>query len=161
MNMKQFELSKGLKKVLTNYSFNGFRRSIKAFKEDDDRYAQASAYMKELKYNIENLEGKLAELQAQKSVLDAQLDETREYCLNKMLRKGLKKAGNAMHILTVKKGSANAVLVQDDDYEYPDDYLQEVVTVKKLTAKLKKDLKEGKEIEGFHLEDGKPSLIIN
>jgi hypothetical protein len=70
----------------------------------------------------------------------------------------LNEGGNAVHSLKIRKGTNRGQLEIADTAKWPFEFIK--VVNKEDKAGLKQALKEGRDIEGFALVDGEPSLLV-
>lgn len=97
-------------------------------------------------------------LNAMKKRLDNRQDHLKNYLRENMEKTRITKIDCPLFKITL--GKASPMLVIDDLNSIPMDYKEITVTYKANNAKLLRDLKDGKEIEGCHLGKSKSKLII-
>ena len=124
----------------------------------EEKFASYSVVIKTINAESDAIANEIKNLQAKKKVSDNKVTRLKTLALQSLQDLGMTKGGNAIHSLTVRKGSSLSKLVEDDDATFPESYVSMVE--KRDNAGLKKALKEGEEFEGFHLIDGEPSLLI-
>ena len=124
----------------------------------EDKFANYSAIIKTLNADTDALANAIKQLQEKKKHVENKVARLKEMALYSMQELDMTKAGNAVHSITLRKGSKGSKLVIEDDACFPDLYISQVE--KRDNAGLKKALKDGDEFEGIHLEDGEPSVLI-
>lgn len=124
----------------------------------EDKFANYSAIIKTLNADTDALANAIKQLQEKKKHVENKVARLKEMALYSMQELDMTKAGNAIHSITLRKGSKGSKLVIEDDAYFPDLYIDMVE--KRDNAGLKKALKDGDEFEGIHLEDGEPSVLI-
>lgn len=124
----------------------------------EDKFANYSAIIKTLNADTDALANAIKQLQEKKKHVENKVARLKEMALYSMQELDMTKAGNAVHSITLRKGSKGSKLVIEDDAYFPDLYIDMVE--KRDNAGLKKALKDGDEFEGIHLEDGEPSVLI-
>ena len=124
----------------------------------DDKFASYSAVIKTLRADTDALASAIKQLQEKKAHIENKISRLKDMALYSMQELDMAKAGNAVHSITLRKGTKLSKLVIDEGVDFPDQYL--VTSQKQDKAGLKKALKEGVEFDGIHLEDGEPSVLI-
>lgn len=124
----------------------------------EDKFASYSAIIKTLNADTEALANAIKQLQEKKKHVENKVTHLKDMALHSMQELDMTKAGNAVHSLTLRKGSKQSKVVAADDAVFPTTFISMIE--KRDNAGLKKALKEGAEFNGFHLEDGEPSILI-
>ena len=157
--MNLFELTHEAKTILAMEDMD--EQTVKDTLEGlglEDKFASYSVVIKTLGAEEEALKTAIKSLGDKKQVVVNKVSRLKESCLQAMLELDMTKAGNAIHSITIRKGSKGSKLVIDDDAHFPDLYVDMIE--KRDNAGLKKAIKDGDTFEGFHLEDGEPSVLI-
>ena len=124
----------------------------------DDKFSSYSAIIKTLNADSDALAGAIKQLQDKKKSTENKVSRLKEMAMNSMMDLDMTKAGNAIHSLTLRAGSKMSKVVHDDTAQFPIEF---VSLIEKFdNAGLKKALKNGAEFEGYHLENGEPSILI-
>jgi hypothetical protein len=124
----------------------------------EDKFANYSVVIKTLNADSDALTNAIKQLQEKKKHVENKVARLKAMVLYSMQELDMKKAGNAVHSITLRKGSKLSKVVVDDDAVFPSMFIS---MVEKLdNAGLKKALKDGDMFEGIHLEDGEPSILI-
>lgn len=124
----------------------------------EDKFASYSAVIKTLRADVDALAGAIKQLQEKKTHVENKIARLKDMALYSMQELDMDKAGNAVHSITLRKGTKLSKLVIDEGVDFPYQYL--VTSQKQDKAGLKKALKDGAEFDGVHLEDGEPSVLI-
>ncbi len=124
----------------------------------EDKFASYSAIIKTLNADSDSLINAIKQLQSKKQATDNKVARLKDMALYSMQELDMTKAGNAVHSLTLRKGSKQSKVVVDEGASFPSEFVSMIE--KRDNAGLKKALKEGAEFNGFHLEDGEPSILI-
>ena len=157
--MNLFELTHEAKTILAMEDMD--EQTVKDTLEGlglEDKFVSYSVVIKTLGAEEEALKTAIKSLGDKKQVVVNKVSRLKESCLQAMLELDMTKAGNAIHSITIRKGSNLSKLVIDDDAHFPDLYVDMIE--KRDNAGLKKAIKDGDTFEGFHLEDGEPSVLI-
>lgn len=108
---------------------------------------------------IDAIDQQLAHLQARKKAIAARKESLKDYLRENMERLEIKKIESPFFTISCVAGRDNAVI--DDEELVPDEFFKVIPETKKLEkTAVTKALKEGKEVEGAHLEKTKSSIRI-
>jgi len=125
----------------------------------EDKFANYSAIIKTFNADTDALANAIKQLQEKKKHVENKVTHLKDMALQSMQDLDMTKAGNAVHSITLRKGSAMSKLVIDDGTEFPKSFI--TMVEKQDNAGLKQALKAGEfNCEGVHLEDGEPSVLI-
>jgi hypothetical protein len=125
----------------------------------DEKFASYSVVIKTMNADSDALASAIKQLQDKKKSIDNKVKRLKDVALQSMQELDMKKAGNAIHSLTIRKGSKGVKLVvEDETYPCPPNFVK-LAEINDM-AGLKKAMKAGDTYEGFHLEDGEPSILI-
>jgi hypothetical protein len=124
----------------------------------EDKFSSYSAIIKTLNADSDALAGAIKHLQDKKKSTENKVSRLKAIAMNSMIELNMKKAGDAIHSLTLRAGSQMSRVVHDDTAQFPIEF---VSLIEKFdNAGLKKALKNGSEFKGYHLENGEPSILI-
>jgi hypothetical protein len=124
----------------------------------EEKFTNYSLIIKTLNADSDALGGAIKQLQDKKKSTENKVSRLKDMAMNSMMELDMKKAGNAIHSLTLRAGSKMSKVVHDDTAKFPIEF---VSLIEKFdNAGLKKALKDGAEFEGYHLENGEPSILI-
>ena len=124
----------------------------------DDKYAAYAAVIKTLKAEEDAIADAIKKLQDKKLAKANKAAYLKEAALVSMQTLELHEVGNAIHSLKIRKGTNRGQLEMADTAKWPFEFIK--VVNKEDKAGLKQALKEGRDIEGFALVDGEPSLLV-
>jgi hypothetical protein len=123
----------------------------------EDKFSSYSAIIKTLNADSDALAGAIKHLQDKKKSTENKVSRLKAIAMNSMIELNMKKAGDAIHSLTLRAGSQMSRVVHDDTAQFPIEF---VSLIEKFdNAGLKKALKNGSEFKGYHLENGEPSIL--
>ena len=123
-----------------------------------DKLANYAAIVKTLKAEEEAIADAIVKLQEKKKAKANRAAYLKSIALESMQALKLNEGGNAVHGLKIRKGTSNGQLEIADTAKWPFEFIK--VVNKEDKAGLKQALKEGRDIEGFALVDGEPSLLV-
>jgi hypothetical protein len=124
----------------------------------EDKFSSYSAIIKTLNADSDALANAIKQLQEKKKSTENKVVRLKEIAMNAMIELDMIKAGDAIHSLTLRTGSKMSKVVHDDTAKFPIEFVSLIEKYDK--AGLKKALKNGAEFEGYHLENGEPSILI-
>ncbi len=124
----------------------------------DDKFASYSMVIKTLNADGQALANAIKQLQEKKKHVENKVIRLKDMALYSMQELNLKKGGDAIHSLTVRKGSKGSQLRIDEGIPFPNEFISMIE--KYDNAGLKNALKDGAVYDGIHLEDGEPSILI-
>jgi len=124
----------------------------------DDKYAAYAAVIKTLRAEEEAIADAIAKLQDKKKARANKAASLKENALESMQALKLSEGGNAVHGLKIRKGTNRGQLEIADTAKWPFEFIK--VVNKEDKAGLKQALKEGRQVDGFSLVDGKDSLLV-
>lgn len=104
------------------------------------------------------IDGEIKRLTARKKVFDNAKESIKSYLKINMEATGTSKIECDLFTITLKK-PAKIVIIDDED-ALPDDLVSTTVTIKPDKKAIAILLKDGEEVEGAHLGEGKSALII-
>ncbi len=122
----------------------------------EDKITATVPVIKQMKGESEMLAAEIKRLQAKKSALESKAERLKAYVHNCMDALGMKKAGNALHSVTITK--PQKIVVIENESLIPEAYQQ--ITVSTDKAGIKKALASGDTVPGAHLQDGNSGLRI-
>lgn len=108
--------------------------------------------------DVEPIDSAIERLQARKKVIQNKQASLKNYLRENMERTSIKKISCPLFTITCVEGRELAYI--DNEEALPDEYLSVKTTVSPDKTAITKALKEGKEIEGVHLERAKSSIRI-
>jgi len=157
--MNLFELTQQAKKVLDMEDID--TQVIEDTFEGmglEDKYASYSAVIKTEQAEVKALADAIKQLQDKKVAKTNKIAALKNMALESLQALNLTKGGNAIHSLTVRKGTSQGQLKIDIDAKWPSDFL--IMEPKEDKKGLKEALKEGSTFKGFSLVDGDASLLV-
>lgn len=116
------------------------------------------AVLNTLNGDVSALDNEIKRLQARKKTITNNQDRLKEYLRYNMELSGITKINSPLFSITLGKPTQQAEVV-DVDF-LPDDYVNAEVKIKPDLKAILKDLKEGKDIPGAILSEGKSRLLI-
>lgn len=158
--MNLFELTQQAKKILAMEDMD--EQTINDTLEGlglEDKFANYSAIIKTFSANSDALANAIKQLQSKKQATDNKVARLKDMALMAMQELNMNKAGDAIHSLTIRRGSKLSKLVIDEGSEYPAVFTSMIE--KHDIAGLKKAIKDGEIFDGIYLTDGDPSLLIS
>lgn len=108
--------------------------------------------------DINAIDAQIKRLQERKKAINSNVERLKEYLRYNMEVSGINKISHPLFSITLGKPSATCEVT--DQSLLPDDYVTVKTEIKPDKRKILKDLKEGVEIEGAEIIEGKPSLRI-
>lgn len=108
--------------------------------------------------DVEPIDSAIERLQARKKVIQNKQASLKNYLRENMERTGINKISCPLFTITCVEGRELAYI--DNEEALPDEYLSVKTTISPDKTAITKALKEGKEIEGAHLERAKSSIRI-
>lgn len=107
---------------------------------------------------IKPIDDEIKRLQARKKAIVNNKESLKEYLRYNMQMTGINKIKHPLFSITLGKPTVTCEVV-DVDF-LPDEYVTTEVSLKPDKKAILKDLKDGKEINGAVLSEGKPRLLI-
>lgn len=126
--------------------------------EFNDKAEAVMALVRNTGGDIAAIKDEVKRLNARAKTLQNQQDSIKEYLRFNMQESDINKITCPLFTLTLIK--AKQVVIIDDIASLPDEYVKTEVVETPDKKMLATDLKEGKEINGAHLEDGNRGLMI-
>lgn len=108
--------------------------------------------------NIESIDAQIKRLQAMKKTITTRQEQLKEYLRHNMIESGISKIDCPYFKISLRK-AAKSVQVDDADL-LPDEYVTIKTVISPDKNAIAKALKNGVEVNGASLVDGKQSLII-
>lgn len=108
--------------------------------------------------DVEAIDAEIKRLTARKKTIQARQEWVKSYLIDNMEKSGISKISCPLFSITLRK-PAKAVLIEDESL-LPDDCVSVVTTIKPDKKEIAKKLKEGVDVPGAKLVDGKASLLI-
>lgn len=112
--------------------------------------------IEELDKDIEFMKNRISQLQEKKKLQEAKKSKLKEICLKSLQESGEKSRQVGDVKISRRKGVKKAVI--DTEILLPKEYIETIE--KPRTREILKALKEGKVVDGAHLEEGEESLMI-
>ena len=112
--------------------------------------------VEELDKDIEFMKNRISQLQEKKKIQEAKKVKLKEICLHTLQQSGEKSRQVGDVKISRRKGVKKAII--DTEILLPKEYLE--ITEKPKTREILKALKEGKTVDGAHLEEGDETLTI-
>lgn len=109
--------------------------------------------------NEEALKKKIGELQARATMWKNQREQLRRYAFEIIQASGRKQIKTIEHTFTIKK-TPDKIVVDVEPQFLPDEYFDLQSVYKAKTDAIRAAIKDGKEIEGVHVEPGSETLQI-
>lgn len=116
------------------------------------------AVLNTLNGDVSAIDNEIKRLQARKKAMTNNQERIKEYLRYNMELSGITKIKSPLFSITLGKPTQKAEVV-DVDF-LPDDYVNAKVEIKPDLKAILKDLKEGKDIPGAILSEGKSRLLI-
>lgn len=112
--------------------------------------------IEELDKDIEFMKNRIGQLQEKKKLQETKKSKLKEICLRSLQESGEKSRQVGDVKISRRKGVKKAVI--DTEILLPKEYVETIE--KPRTREILKALKEGKVVDGAHLEEGEESLMI-
>lgn len=112
--------------------------------------------IEELDKDIEFMKNRISQLQEKKKLQETKKSKLKEICLKSLQESGEKSRQVGDVKISRRKGVKKAVI--DTEILLPKEYVE--VIEKPRTREILKALKDGKVVDGAHLEEGEESLMI-
>ena len=112
--------------------------------------------VEELDKDIEFMKNRISQLQEKKKIQEAKKVKLKEICLHTLQQSGEKSRQVGDVKISRRKGVKKAII--DTEILLPKEYLE--IIEKPKTREILKALKEGKTVDGAHLEEGDETLTI-
>ena len=112
--------------------------------------------VEELDKDIEFMKNRISQLQEKKKIQEAKKVKLEEICLHTLQQSGEKSRQVGDVKISRRKGVKKAII--DTEILLPKEYLE--IIEKPKTREILKALKEGKTVDGAHLEEGDETLTI-
>lgn len=136
-----------------------FNDTLETFKDElVNKGRNVAAFFQNLDAEAKALKEAEARISARRKAIENKSDSLKSYLRENMERTEIKEISCAEFV--VKLGKPSVICEIENAEEIPDEYKQEVVTVKIDKNVVKKALKEGKEVPGAKLGQGKSRLTI-
>jgi uncharacterized protein YeeX (DUF496 family) len=116
------------------------------------------AFTTGLDSDVKAIDEEIKRLQARKKAMINRSDSFKEYLRNNMEATGITKITHPLFSVTLGKPTKKAVVFDSD--LIPDEYINVKTELKPDLKLILKDLKEGVEISGAKIEEGKSRLLI-
>lgn len=112
--------------------------------------------IEELNKDIDYMKNRISQLQEKKKLQETKKTRLKELCLHTLQKSGEKSRQVGDIKISRRKGVKKAVI--DTEILLPKEYLE--IVEKPNTREILKALKEGKAVDGAHLEEGDETLVI-
>lgn len=126
--------------------------------EFKDKALQVANFLLNLDPFEQGLDAEIKRLQAKKKALQNRRESVKDYLRENMLASGITKI--ECPVFTIRIKPAQPVVIVDNEQALPDEFVSVKTVVAADKNAIKKALKEGLEVAGAHLEDGKAPLEI-
>lgn len=126
--------------------------------EFNDKAVNVAHFKQNLNASIDAIDAEIERLNNKKKALKNHDQRMVDYLRDNMEAAGIKKIECPLFTITLRAGQKKAVIL--DESKLPDDYVSVKTTVKPDSRAILKDLKDGADIPGAILEDGKSSVLI-
>lgn len=126
--------------------------------EFEEKAIQVANFLLNMDPYEQGLDAEIKRLQSKKKALQNRRESVKDYLRENMLACGISKI--ECPVFTIRIKPAQPVVIVDDEQALPDEYVSVKTTIAADKNALKKALKEGAEIAGAHLEEGKAPLEI-
>lgn len=124
----------------------------------EDKANNILAFTSGLDSDVKAIDEEIKRLQARKKTIVNRSDSFKEYLRNNMEQSGMTKITHPLFTVTLGKPMKKAVVFDSDSI--PDEYVNVKTEIKPDLKLILKDLKEGVEISGAKIEEGKSRLLI-
>lgn len=124
----------------------------------EEKGSNIVAVLNSLDSDVTALDNEIKRLQARKKAITGNKDRLKEYLRYNMESTGITKINHPLFNITLRKGQAKADVL--DDTLIPDEFMKVKTEIKPDLVAIKKALKDGEDIPGVALIDGKSSVLI-
>ena len=124
----------------------------------EDKANNILAFTNGLDSDVKSIDEEIKRLQARKTTIKNRSDSFKEYLRMNMEKTGISKISHPLFTVTLGRPTKTATVT--DESLLPDDYVSVSVVSKPDKRKILADLKEGVDIPGAEISEGKSRLLI-